>query len=102
PNQRNCNFLYNLFLSIFRNVLLAKVLNGKLETTEICFSEFEARVATITSKAKEAVGQQESFVLTDSQGNEIMMELEGRHIGSKNPGKHLMELLQFNERKRLR
>lgn len=36
------------------------------------FSEFEACVATITSKVKEALGQQESFILTDSQGNEMI------------------------------
>ncbi|XP_047187553.1 uncharacterized protein LOC118312733 [Scophthalmus maximus] len=58
-----------------RNVLIAEVLNGKLETSKMVtvrFSEFEACVATITSKVKEALGQQESMILTDSQGNEII------------------------------
>uniref|UniRef100_A0AAV2L932 Uncharacterized protein n=1 Tax=Knipowitschia caucasica TaxID=637954 RepID=A0AAV2L932_KNICA len=36
------------------------------------FSEFEACVSTILSKVKEALGQQESITLTDSQGNKII------------------------------
>lgn len=36
------------------------------------FSEFEACVQTITTKVTEALGQQESILLTDSQGNEIL------------------------------
>ncbi|KAJ7995669.1 hypothetical protein DPEC_G00246980 [Dallia pectoralis] len=58
-----------------RNVFIAEFLNGKLETTKtvtVRFSEFEACVALITSKVKEALGQWESFILTDSQGNAII------------------------------
>lgn len=55
--------------------MIADVLNGKLETSKMVtvrFSEFEACVPTIISKVKEALGQEESVILTDSQGNEIM------------------------------
>ncbi|KAJ8006701.1 hypothetical protein DPEC_G00109950 [Dallia pectoralis] len=58
-----------------RNVFIAEVMNGKLESTKMVtvrFSGFEACVALITSKVKEALGQQESFILTDSHGNEII------------------------------
>lgn len=36
------------------------------------FSEFEACVTTIITKVKEAIGRQDSYILTDSQGNEII------------------------------
>ena len=36
------------------------------------FSEFEACVQTINMKVTEALGQQETFILTDSHGNEIV------------------------------
>lgn len=36
------------------------------------FSEFEACVQTINIKVAEALGQQETFILMDSQGNEIV------------------------------
>ncbi|KAL0993708.1 hypothetical protein UPYG_G00112170 [Umbra pygmaea] len=71
--------------SFVRNVFIAEVLNGKLETTKMVtvrFSEFEACVATITSKVKEALGQQESFTLTDSQGNEII-DSDGSRVEEK-------------------
>lgn len=61
--------------SIFRNVFIAGVVNGKLDTNKtvtVRFSEFEAYVQTIISKVTEALGQQESIILTDSQGNEIV------------------------------
>lgn len=38
----------------------------------IRFIEFEACVATIASKVKEALGEQEHLILTDSQGNQII------------------------------
>ncbi|CAL9699811.1 unnamed protein product [Knipowitschia caucasica] len=50
-------------------------MSGKLETSKmvtVCFSEFEACVSTILSKVKEALGQQESITLTDSQGMKII------------------------------
>ncbi|XP_032363719.1 uncharacterized protein LOC116677139 [Etheostoma spectabile] len=95
-----------------RNVLIAEVLNGKLDTTKMVtvrFSEFEACVATITSKVKEALGQQESFILTDSQGNEIIDSdgTRGSAYWKQNSRKIFavpepqMELLQVNKRKRL-
>lgn len=64
-----------MFSSIFRNVFSAEVVNGKLETRKMVtvrFSEFEACVQTINIKVAEALGQQETFILTDSQGNEIV------------------------------
>lgn len=68
-----------MFPSIFRNVFITEVLNGKLETSKIvtvCFSDFEACVKTITSEVKERerklLGQQETIILADSQGNEIV------------------------------
>ena len=42
------------------------------KTVTVRFSEFEAYVQTIISKVTEALGQQESIILTDSQGNEIV------------------------------
>lgn len=50
---------------IFWNVVFPEVMNGRLETSKmftLSFSEFEACVATIITKVKEA----------DSQGNEII------------------------------
>lgn len=64
-----------MFLSMFRNVFFADVLNGKLQTSKMVtvrFTELEACVATVTSKVKEALGEQESIILTDSQGNQII------------------------------
>lgn len=60
---------------MFRNVFYAEVLNGELQTSKMVtvrFTEFEACVATVTSKVKEALGQLESVILTDSHGNEIL------------------------------
>lgn len=37
----------------------------------VCMSVFEACVATVTHKVKEASGEHESVILTDSQGNKI-------------------------------
>lgn len=36
------------------------------------FSEFESSVSGIVSKVKEALGQEDSLILTDGQGKEIM------------------------------
>lgn len=61
-----------MFSSIFRNVFIAGVVNGKLETNKMVtvrFSEFEACVQSIINKVTEALGQQESIILTDSLGN---------------------------------
>lgn len=36
------------------------------------FSEFESSVSGILSKVKEALGQEDSLILTDGQGKEIL------------------------------
>ncbi len=64
-----------MFSSIFRNVLMAEVVNGKLETNKMVmvrFSEFEACVQTINTKVTGALGLQEAIILTDSQGNKTI------------------------------
>ncbi|KAL7394693.1 hypothetical protein ABVT39_002193 [Epinephelus coioides] len=58
-----------------RNVFIAGVVNGKLETNKMVtvrFSVFEACVQLIINKVTEALGQQESIILTDSLGNKIV------------------------------
>ncbi|XP_029980191.1 uncharacterized protein LOC115412033 [Sphaeramia orbicularis] len=95
-----------------RNVFIAEVLNGKLETSKMVtvrFTDFEACVETITSKVKEALGQQETIILTDSQGNEIVDSdgTGGSTYWKQNSRKvyavreQQMEQLQVNKRRRL-
>ncbi|XP_023658943.1 uncharacterized protein [Paramormyrops kingsleyae] len=95
-----------------RNVFIADVLNGKLETSKMVtvrLSEFEACVPSIVSKVKEALGQEESIILTDSQGNEIMDSegTRGLTYWKQNSRKvfavpeEQIGLLQSNKRRRL-
>ena len=42
------------------------------ESVAICFFEYESSVPGIMAKAQEALGTEDNFILTDSQGNEIM------------------------------
>ncbi|XP_016307009.1 uncharacterized protein LOC107661756 [Sinocyclocheilus anshuiensis] len=58
-----------------RSVFIAEVVDCKLETSKtltVRFSEFEASVPGIVSKVKEALGQEDSLILTDGQGKEIL------------------------------
>ncbi|KAK7930697.1 hypothetical protein WMY93_007092 [Mugilogobius chulae] len=58
-----------------RNVFIAELLDGHLETQKtvtIKFSEFEASVNNIKAKVTEALGHDEPIVLIDSHQNEIM------------------------------
>ncbi|KAK0140113.1 hypothetical protein N1851_022999 [Merluccius polli] len=98
--------------SFVRNVFSAEVVNGKLETKKMVtvrFSEFEACVQTINIKVTEALGQQETFILTDSQGNKIVDSegTRGSAYWKQNSRKvfavpeQQMDLLQVNKRKRL-
>lgn len=60
---------------IFRTVFIADLVDGRLETTKsltVRFSEFEASVMGITSKINDALDQEDSIVLTDGQGNQIL------------------------------
>ncbi|KAK0147759.1 hypothetical protein N1851_012546 [Merluccius polli] len=63
----------NIF--IFRTVFIADVVDGRLETSKtltVRFSEFEASVMAITSKVNDALEQEDSFILTDGQGKQIL------------------------------
>ncbi|XP_029954714.1 histone acetyltransferase p300-like [Salarias fasciatus] len=54
---------------------VAEVVHGKLavsKTVVINFSEAEATVEGIATKVREALGSEEGFILTDSQGREIL------------------------------
>ncbi|XP_029953571.1 CREB-binding protein-like isoform X2 [Salarias fasciatus] len=54
---------------------VAEVVHGKLavsKTVVIHFSEAEATVEGIATKVREALGSEEGFTLTDSQGHEIL------------------------------
>ncbi|XP_053718431.1 uncharacterized protein LOC128757287 isoform X1 [Synchiropus splendidus] len=97
-------------LSLFRNVFIADVVNGKLESSKMVtvrFTEFEACVATITDKVKEALGEQEPVILTDSQGNKIIDSegTRGSVYWKQNSRKVFAvpeaHLLQVNKRRRL-
>ncbi|XP_049334413.1 uncharacterized protein LOC111197401 [Astyanax mexicanus] len=58
-----------------RNIFIGELVDGKLETSRtltVRFSEFEASVLGITSKVTDALEQDDSFVLTDGQGNKIL------------------------------
>ncbi|XP_042600962.1 uncharacterized protein LOC122140639 [Cyprinus carpio] len=58
-----------------RNIFIAEPHDGKLETSKtltVRFSEFESSVSGILSKVKEALGQEDSLILTDGQGKEIL------------------------------
>ncbi|XP_055015741.1 uncharacterized protein LOC129411368 [Boleophthalmus pectinirostris] len=98
--------------SFVRNILMAEVVNGKLETNKIVtvrFAEFEACVQTISTKVTEALGLQEAVILTDTLGNEIIDSegTRGSAYWKQNSRKvfavpeQQMELLQTNKRKRL-
>ncbi|XP_028460042.1 uncharacterized protein LOC114572532 [Perca flavescens] len=95
-----------------RNVFIGEILEGKLETSKMVtarFGEFEACVPSILAKVREALGEQEPMILTDSQGNEIL-DTEGTRGSSfwkQNSRKVFAVLenqlghLQANKRKRL-
>lgn len=54
---------------------MAEVVEGKLQTNQILtvrFSEFEATVDGMVAKIQQAINRDESLVLTDSQGNQIL------------------------------
>ncbi|XP_076851625.1 uncharacterized protein LOC143502797 isoform X1 [Brachyhypopomus gauderio] len=58
-----------------RNIFIAELVDCKLETSRtltVRFSEFEATVSGITSKVTDALEQDDSFILTDGQGNKIL------------------------------
>ncbi len=60
---------------IFRTVFIADLVDGRLETSKtltVRFSEFEASVMGITSKVNDALEQEDSVILTDGQGNQIL------------------------------
>lgn len=59
----------------FRSVFIADLMNGKLEsrqTLTVRFSEFEASVEGILSKVHDALREEDTFILTDGQGNRII------------------------------
>ncbi|KAK7938987.1 hypothetical protein WMY93_002313 [Mugilogobius chulae] len=78
-----------------RNVFIAELLDGHLETQKtvtIKFSEFEASVNNIKAKVTEALGHDEPIVLIDSHQNEIM-DCEGTRAllsGNSMPGKSML------------
>ncbi|KAM4615440.1 uncharacterized protein ACJ7VT_010553 isoform 1-T1 [Polymixia lowei] len=58
-----------------RTVFIADLVEGRLETSKtltVRFSEFEASVMGITSKVNDALEQEDSAILTDGQGNQIL------------------------------
>ncbi|KAF1394354.1 hypothetical protein PFLUV_G00025680 [Perca fluviatilis] len=58
-----------------RNVLIADVVDGRPQTSRavtVNFSDFEASVPAITAKVVEALGQEETVVLIDNHGNQIV------------------------------
>lgn len=63
----------NIFIS--RTIFIADLVEGRLETSKtltVRFSEFEASVMGITSKVNDALEQEDSFILTDGQGKQIL------------------------------
>ncbi|XP_076133850.1 uncharacterized protein LOC143116552 isoform X2 [Alosa pseudoharengus] len=95
-----------------RNVFIGEVLEGKLETSKMVtvrFGEFEACVPSILAKVREALGEQETMILTDSQGNEILDSegTRGSWFWKQNSRKvfavpeNQLGHLQANKRKRL-
>ncbi|XDV19488.1 hypothetical protein PO909_024953, partial [Leuciscus waleckii] len=61
--------------AIFRNIFIAELVDGKLETSTtltVRFSEFEASVMGILYKVNDALEQEDSRILTDGQGNKIL------------------------------
>lgn len=60
---------------VLRNVLIADVVDGRPQTSRavtVNFSDFEASVPAITAKVVEALGQEETVVLIDNHGNQIV------------------------------
>ncbi|XP_051279260.1 uncharacterized protein LOC127376411 [Dicentrarchus labrax] len=58
-----------------RNIFIAELVNGNLETSKtltVRFSEFEASVMGILSKVNDALEEEDSRILTDGQGNKIL------------------------------
>ncbi|XP_049912421.1 RING finger protein 141-like [Epinephelus moara] len=58
-----------------RTIFIADLVHGRLETSKtltVRFSEFEASVMGITSKVNDALEQEDSAILTDGQGNQIL------------------------------
>ncbi len=71
----NSVVILNHLWFIPRPVHIGEIVNGKLSTSmtmPIRFSEAEANVDGITAKVQAAIDSDESYTLTDSQGNEIM------------------------------
>ncbi|XP_056598225.1 uncharacterized protein LOC130416191 [Triplophysa dalaica] len=65
----------NLTKTFQRNIFIAELVDGKLETSTtltVRFSEFEASVMGILYKVNDALEQEDSRILTDGQGNKIM------------------------------
>ena len=62
------------FIPIFWNILIAELVEVKLETSKTLtvFTEFEASVTGILSKVNEALGQEDMLILTNSQGKKIL------------------------------
>ncbi|XP_041935495.1 uncharacterized protein LOC121697813 isoform X2 [Alosa sapidissima] len=57
-----------------KSILIADIIDGKPVTSRavtVKFSEFEATVPSISTKVNEALGQ-ESLILVDSQGNQLV------------------------------
>ncbi|KAG7214475.1 hypothetical protein INR49_022987, partial [Caranx melampygus] len=62
-------------------VFIADLVDGRLETSKtltVRFSEFEASVMGIASKVNDALEQEDSVILTDGQGNQILDTEETR------------------------
>ncbi|RVE63439.1 hypothetical protein OJAV_G00136260 [Oryzias javanicus] len=58
-----------------RNIFIAEVVDGKLETRKtltVRFSEFEASVTGMTNKVSSDFDEEYSLVLTDGQGNRLV------------------------------
>ncbi|XP_028430907.1 uncharacterized protein LOC114553768 [Perca flavescens] len=68
-----------------RNIFIAELVDGKLETSTtltVRFLEFEASVMSIQNKVNDALEQEDSRILTDSQGNKIL-DSEGTRADEK-------------------
>ncbi|XP_035019695.1 uncharacterized protein KIAA1143 homolog isoform X1 [Hippoglossus stenolepis] len=71
-----------------RTIFIAELVDGKLETSQtltVRFSEFEAYVMGIMSNVNDALEQEDSLILTDSQGKQSWT--------LKEPERHVMPAL---------
>ncbi|CAM4467892.1 unnamed protein product [Leuciscus chuanchicus] len=83
--RASANQRANLTKTFQRNIFIAELVDGKLETSTtltVRFSEFEASVMGILYKVNDALEQEDSRILTDGQGNKIL-DSEGTRVDEK-------------------